>query len=100
MKKQKCDLVEKQGFLNEKSLLVQNFYAPSPKYPAACRSEAEIPFQRGSRDERQGEPRRSSIEQWRVKATAQFRFDIPQPACCSVAEIQFTGLRGVLFLLF
>jgi hypothetical protein len=24
------------------------------------------------------------------------RLNTPQPACCSVAEIPFTGLRGVL----
>ena len=36
---------------------------------------ARIPC--GLQQERQGEPRRSSIESWRVKATAQFRFDNP-----------------------
>jgi len=55
-----------------------------PEYPAAC-----------NRYERQGDPRRSSIERWRVRATAQFHFDTPQPACWSAAEISFTGLRGV-----
>ena len=53
-------------------LLKKPDYSPSPEYTAAC-----------SRDEWQGEPRRSSIERRRVRATAQFRFDTPQQAAGS-----------------
>jgi hypothetical protein len=52
-------------------------YSPSPEYPAAC-----------SRDERQGEPRRSSTERRRVRATAQFHFDTPQLAAGSFIFIE------------
>jgi hypothetical protein len=65
------------------------FYSPSPEYPAAC-----------SRDERQGEPRRSSIERGRVRATAQFHFDTPQLAAGSFIKIASYLFETPYFTLF
>jgi len=39
----------------------------------------------------------AKLGQFRVRATAQFHFDTPQPACWRAAEIPFKGLRGASF---
>ena len=73
--------MEKIGNNTMKNKIYLIIYSPSPEYPAAC-----------CRDERQGEPRRSSSERRRVNfaisfhvgiATAQFRFDTQQLAAGS-----------------
>jgi hypothetical protein len=68
---------------------LEALYSPSPEYPAAC-----------SRDERQGEPRRSSTERRRVRATAQFHFDTPQLAAGSfIALNTVSAIRSYVNLI-
>ena len=60
------------------------FYSPSPEYPVACWSEAEIPLQRGYRDEWQG-VRAEALQSEGGLASANSAL-IPRPASA--------GLRG------
>lgn len=57
-----------------------------------CRSAAEIPFHRGCRNEWHNDL--SKLKEIGRVGFGKFRFDTPQPACWSIAEIPFTGLRG------
>jgi len=60
-----CSLQKENGYSRKQSSEVTEILFAFARIPC------------GLQEERQGEPRRSLIESWRVKATAQFRFDNP-----------------------